>query len=63
MSGEGEISRNDNGNGNGNFLVKNGLKMGKTDFSQNFHWAIMVNNYGKDHKCVLWADNEKLIKV
>ena len=32
---------------NWNFLVKNGPKMGKIDFSQNFHWANIVI----DHKC------------
>ena len=40
---------------NDNFLVKNGPKMGKIYFSQNFHWAILV----LDHKCSFYKRNQQ----
>ena len=46
---------------NYHFLVKNGPKMGKIDFSQNFHWAIIVLLILilLDHKCSFYKKNQQ----
>ena len=41
------------------FWSKNGPKMGKIDFSQNFHWAILVI----DHKCSFYKKQVQQLRA